>query len=282
LRLYERRTREVLPRNSQKRRHLLNNAAKRGRLFMIDNRANDSVTIDLRLLEVEPGERFAVGISKKKIELTCVRRAWHEACLAIGEVDPLAGLLYMAAWFSFFEKQLEGAPEDLQETLKGARDATLGRLCKTLLALGRSMPPQDLIAWQTLVDAAEKADEKNVDEILDAVTWAHAKRKAAPTMGLEAFRRISEGRFQHIGSFMRFQEGEVALNPKPRDADIAVLGIEIVDEATREARVKPLFFMRFFLDESGKCNFAKPQGEWSPTARDMKGLEEEFRRFAMS
>lgn len=54
---------------------------------MIDNRTNkgnasDSVTIDLRLLEVKPGERFAVGISKKRIELTCVRRAWQEACLA--------------------------------------------------------------------------------------------------------------------------------------------------------------------------------------------------------
>lgn len=179
-------------------------------------------------------------------------------------------------------KRRDPTPRTAEVGLGGARDATLGRLCKTLLALGRVMPPQDLITWQPLIDAAENADERSVDEILDAVTWAHAKRKVVPTMGLEAFRRISEGRFQHTGNFMRFQEGEVTLNPEPRDAEIAVLGIEIVDEATREARVEPLFFLRFLLDESGRCNLAEPQGEWSPTARDMKGLEEEFRRIAMS
>lgn len=64
----------------------------------------------------------------------------------IGEVDPLAGLLYMAAWFSFFEKQLEGAPEDLQETLAQLPQFPLGHVLGLPRSPGKRSKPR---LWKT-------------------------------------------------------------------------------------------------------------------------------------
>ena len=103
---------------------------------------------------------------------------------------------------------------------------------------------------------------------------------------LIAFRRLSEGIFEHIGDFPTFVAGEIAIksiNVK-QEVLIACIGLEIVDIKSRIAKIEPMLFQRYLIEKDGRYNisndFTLPDSDrvWEPTKLDLTGLIAEFHR----
>lgn len=101
---------------------------------------------------------------------------------------------------------------------------------------------------------------------------------------LIAFHRLSEGIFEHIGDFTTFVAGEIAIksiNVK-QEVLIACIGLEIIDIKSRIAKIEPMIFHRYIVEQDGRYNIANsftlPDSEciWKPTKLDLRGLLAEF------
>lgn len=246
---------------------------------MVDDPDNNSYSLDLNLLAVRPGDRFTINLpNEKPIELTCVRRAWWEASLAIGETDAISGFLYLAAWFLAFKG--ENAPPHIEQAFKEIQEPCFGLFFQSLQALGCKMPPTDIVPWPKFIAEAQRAPRDHLESCLDAMTWAFAgPRSDEPKGYLAAFRRISEGRFEYVGDYILFNVGEMSIQAPTKEVELAVIAIEIIDEASRQVRIEPFIFHVYKLDSAGKRSHEMAPRDWIPSQLDKEGLQAEFKRY---
>jgi len=99
-------------------------------------------------------------------------------------------------------------------------------------------------------------------------------------ISLIAFRRLAEGVFEYIGFYQEFIAGEIkvaSIGPE-REIFLAVIAVELVDNTSNMAKIEPLFFNRYILNEASRFNIgdcfnrSSAERSWEPTKLDYIGL----------